>query len=251
MLALMVGVIQLALGVFKLGVIVNFLSHPVIVGFTNAAAIIIGLSQVNKLIGVPMGRSRAFHQGHLGRGQAGRRHPPADPGHGRGWPLPSCGHHARYAPKLPGVLIAVVLTTMLSWLIGFERNATATLEQIAEPEAKPLLSRVRPHRGAHQEINEQIAAKTGELKTLHKARREVAHEVVTLQLRNRPAASSSSRTARTRIAAATARAQLRLRAGGRRRWRAARYFAEGKGRPAPRRDADGPAGASPRPPAAA
>ena len=47
MLALLVGIFQLSLGVFKLGVVVNFLSHPVIVGFTNAAAIIIGLSQVN------------------------------------------------------------------------------------------------------------------------------------------------------------------------------------------------------------
>jgi len=43
MMALMVGIIQLGLGIFKLGVVVNFLSHPVIVGFTNAAAIIIGL----------------------------------------------------------------------------------------------------------------------------------------------------------------------------------------------------------------
>ena len=42
LMALMVGIIQLVLGVFKLGVVVNFLSHPVIVGFTNAAAIIIG-----------------------------------------------------------------------------------------------------------------------------------------------------------------------------------------------------------------
>ena len=40
MLALLVGLIQLALGLFRLGVVVNFLSHPVIVGFTNAAAII-------------------------------------------------------------------------------------------------------------------------------------------------------------------------------------------------------------------
>jgi len=60
MLALLVGIIQLLLGVFKLGVIVNFLSHPVIVGFTNAAAIIIALSQVSKLFGVPMGRSEHF-----------------------------------------------------------------------------------------------------------------------------------------------------------------------------------------------
>ena len=44
MLALMVGVLRLALGVFRLGVVVNFLSSPVIVGFTNAAALIIGLS---------------------------------------------------------------------------------------------------------------------------------------------------------------------------------------------------------------
>ncbi len=39
-LALMVGVLQLALGLARLGAIVNFLSHPVIAGFTNAAAIV-------------------------------------------------------------------------------------------------------------------------------------------------------------------------------------------------------------------
>ena len=42
LLALMVGVMELAMGLFRLGAIVNFLSHPVIVGFTNAAAIIRG-----------------------------------------------------------------------------------------------------------------------------------------------------------------------------------------------------------------
>jgi len=67
LLALIVGVIQLLLGVFKLGVIVNFLSHPVIVGFTNAAAIIIGLSQLNKLFGISMGRSEFFLQDVWGR----------------------------------------------------------------------------------------------------------------------------------------------------------------------------------------
>jgi SulP family sulfate permease len=84
MLALLVGLVQLALGAFKLGVVVNFLSHPVIVGFTNAAAIIIGLSQMNKLIGVPMGRSEHFMQDIWGVVAAGRRHAPADAGHGRG-----------------------------------------------------------------------------------------------------------------------------------------------------------------------
>ncbi len=59
-LALMVGVIQLSLGAFKLGTIVNFVSHPVILGFMNAAAVIIALSQFDMLLGIPKGRSDSF-----------------------------------------------------------------------------------------------------------------------------------------------------------------------------------------------
>ena len=46
LLALMMGFIQLLFGLFKLGFLVNFLSKPVISGFTSAAAIIIGLNQL-------------------------------------------------------------------------------------------------------------------------------------------------------------------------------------------------------------
>ena len=60
MLALMVGVLRLSLGVFKLGAVVNLLSSPVIVGFTNAAALIIGLSQLSKVIGVPFPRTESY-----------------------------------------------------------------------------------------------------------------------------------------------------------------------------------------------
>ena len=52
LLALTVGVFQFLLGVFRLGLIVNFLSHPVVNGFTNAAAIIIASSQLSKMFGV-------------------------------------------------------------------------------------------------------------------------------------------------------------------------------------------------------
>ncbi|MEN8130838.1 MAG: SulP family inorganic anion transporter, partial [Pseudomonadota bacterium] len=55
LLALMVGVFQLALGFLRLGVLVDLLSHPVVVGFTNAGAIIIATSQLNKLFGVAKG----------------------------------------------------------------------------------------------------------------------------------------------------------------------------------------------------
>lgn len=52
MLALMVGAIQLGLGLLRAGFVVNFLSHAVVSGFTSAAAIVIGLSQLKHLLGV-------------------------------------------------------------------------------------------------------------------------------------------------------------------------------------------------------
>ncbi|MCA3107517.1 MAG: SulP family inorganic anion transporter, partial [Rhodocyclaceae bacterium] len=60
LLAFMVGAIQLMLALCRMGNVVSFLSHPVILGFTSAAAIIIGLSQLNKLLGLPLGRSDFF-----------------------------------------------------------------------------------------------------------------------------------------------------------------------------------------------
>ena len=52
LLALMVGTIQLIMGVFNLGFIVNFLSKPVITGFTSAVALIIGFNQFRNLLGL-------------------------------------------------------------------------------------------------------------------------------------------------------------------------------------------------------
>ena len=53
-LALLVGLIQAIMGFFRLGFVVNFLSHPVLAGFTSAAAIVIGFSQVKNLLGISM-----------------------------------------------------------------------------------------------------------------------------------------------------------------------------------------------------
>lgn len=61
-LALLVGLIQFLLGVFRLGFLVNFLSHPVISGFTSAAALIIGFSQLKHLLGVDLERSHHIHE---------------------------------------------------------------------------------------------------------------------------------------------------------------------------------------------
>jgi SulP family sulfate permease len=60
LLALMVGVLRLMLGVLRLGVLVNLLSNPVVMGFTNGTAIIIATSQLHKLFGVDV-ISHAYH----------------------------------------------------------------------------------------------------------------------------------------------------------------------------------------------
>ena len=60
-LALFMGLIQFILGVVRMGFLVNFLSKPVISGFTSAAALIIGLSQLKHLLGTQIERSNQIH----------------------------------------------------------------------------------------------------------------------------------------------------------------------------------------------
>lgn len=61
LLALFMGVLQLALGLLKMGFLVNFLSTPVISGFTSAAAVIIGLNQLSHLFGVDIPQASKLH----------------------------------------------------------------------------------------------------------------------------------------------------------------------------------------------
>ena len=61
LLALVVGSLQFLMGVFRLGFIVNFLSKPVILGFTSAIALIIGMNQFRNLFGVNFIQSDQIH----------------------------------------------------------------------------------------------------------------------------------------------------------------------------------------------
>ena len=156
LLALMVGVLQLALGLARLGAVVNFLSHPVIVGFTNAAALIIALSQVNKLLGVPIDRSKHFLADVAEMlAQAGQTH----------WPTLGIGCGAlavillcrRYAPRAPGMLIAVALATLVSWASGFERNASAGADEFADATVRQLVEEAGRVQGRIAEWQARIA----------------------------------------------------------------------------------------------
>lgn len=60
-LTLLVGLIQLAMGLVRLGALVNFISHTVIVGFTAGAACLIAASQLGNFLGLSLPRGLAFH----------------------------------------------------------------------------------------------------------------------------------------------------------------------------------------------
>jgi len=138
MLALMVGLFQMALGLLRLGVLVNFLSHPVVVGFTNAAAIIIGTSQLGKLFGVSVEKAdhtyetvfntvvEAFQSTHLETMLMAL--------------LALCIMIGlrQYLPKAPNVLTAVVVTTLISWAVGFAETGGTVVGSI--PDGLPALA---------------------------------------------------------------------------------------------------------------
>jgi len=139
LLALLVGAFQLSLGILRLGLVVNFLSHPVVNGFTNAAAIIIASSQLSKMFGVYVDKAAHHYETIIRVVQAAFRF--------THWPTLAMGIFAfaimyglkRIGPKLPNVLVAVVLTTLISWATGFEHNAVVDIAAIRSVQTQELI----------------------------------------------------------------------------------------------------------------
>lgn len=120
MLAIMAGLIQVILGFLRLGVLVDFLSHPVVIGFTNAAAIVISSLQIGKLLGIDAESGDHFYQTlwNLIVAIPEKTH----------FPTLLMGVFSlgllllfkKFTPKLPGILFTVVISIVVSWLIGYE-----------------------------------------------------------------------------------------------------------------------------------
>ena len=139
LLAFMVGLFQLLMGMFRLGVLLNFLSHPVILGFVNAAAIIIATSQLGKIFGVSADKGEYHYEFVINTIRAAMDH--------THWPTLAMAMLAffimyavrHYKPRLPAVLIAVILTTILAWLFDYEQHTTVNLGQIANQKIRTSL----------------------------------------------------------------------------------------------------------------
>lgn len=170
LLTLLVGIIQLSLGVLKLGTIVNFVSHPVILGFMNAAAIIIALSQLDMLLGLPKGRSDSFlkdiwemfsylPQTHFPTLMMSAFALALILGLKKISPLFS---------KL-NVLIAVVVTTLVSYGVGFSHKAKEIPSNIADPTTRELVTSYATAQIRLDEIKAEITAKSSQLRAMEKA----------------------------------------------------------------------------------
>lgn len=180
LLALLVGLMQIIMGAFKLGVIVNFISQPVIVGFINAAAIIIALSQLNKLLGIPLERSDSFLRD-IGQmfSQIGYTHFPTL---GIGLLalviMVAMKKFANEAIARTSVLVAVVVTTVLSATIGFEHNYTARFDQVTSSTTRSLLNDYAQTEQRILKLRADATEKSVQLRELQKNTRDIAQRVL-------------------------------------------------------------------------
>ena len=171
-LALTVGCFQLFLGVFKLGLVVNLLSHPVVNGFTNAAAIVIASSQFSKLFGVYVDKSphhyqtiinvckSAFHYTHL-------------PTLGMGiLAIAIMVILKRVNPKISSVLVAVTVTILISRFTGFNNDKYIPLENIKNPEIVKAISEFNNNIRQLEELGTKRTNLNNDLKASKKAVKE-------------------------------------------------------------------------------
>lgn len=165
LLALMVGAFQFSLGVLRLGLVVNFLSHPVVNGFTNAAAIIIASSQLSKLFGVYVDKATHHYETIIRVCQAAA--------HYTHWPTFLMGALAfaimyglkKLNPRIPNVLVAVAVTTLLAWGFGFQHDTTAPLEAIAAPKVRDDIQAFNKATLEIPQLAEERARATAQLET--------------------------------------------------------------------------------------
>jgi len=171
-LSLAVGIFQFLLGVLRLGLVVNFLSHPVVNGFTNAGAIIIATSQLEKMFGVSVDASEHYYQTITSVVMSAI--------HYTHWPTFIIGAGAfalmfllkKFTPKVPNVLVAVVLTTVISWAVGFQQDAKAPLKAIQSAEVQQMVTDFNATFAAQTEIDKKVQEMTAQLAAAEKDGKE-------------------------------------------------------------------------------
>ena len=162
LLALIVGLFQFMLGILRMGFVTNFISHPVVNGFTNAAAIIVSVSQLHKIFGIRVINTSDtdWHAAcqsltmleRLEQTGSGAMHAicNADQNYETLWRLiraaldyahiPTLAMSVlalltmlalkRFYPKIPGILAVVTVSILVSWIIGYESMGGAIVSSV-------------------------------------------------------------------------------------------------------------------------
>jgi SulP family sulfate permease len=126
---MMVGVIQAGLGFVRAGFLVNFLSRPVVAGFTAAAALIIAASQFGNLLGVNLPRTHHVHRVVWEALQSFSAW---------SWPTLAIGVLSIVAlvtakkrfPRFPTALGVVVIATVAVWALGLNDRGVAVVGEV-------------------------------------------------------------------------------------------------------------------------
>jgi SulP family sulfate permease len=113
----LIGIIQLLMGLFRAGFLVNLLSHPVLAGFTSAAAIMIATSQLGGLTGLEIGKGHV-HEILIDFADVWRSAHPLTLMVGLGSIAVTLGLR-RFVPKLPAPMTVVAVGTALSWMLSW------------------------------------------------------------------------------------------------------------------------------------
>jgi len=131
------GLFQLMLGLGRLGTLVNFVSHSVVIGFTAGAAIIIATSQLKNVFGVLVPSGESFIHTWIELVNA----------------LPSTNYYTfsiafvtflvalgfkKFAPRWPGMLFAMIVGGTMAYIMGAEEHGIMLVGEI--PASLPPLS---------------------------------------------------------------------------------------------------------------
>ncbi len=130
LLALMAGGIQLTLGFLHMGVMVDFLSHPVVIGFTNAAALVIASMQFGKLFGIVVSPGNHLHETLWNLALSIPQNTHLTTMFMGFFSLVLLILLKRFTPKLPGILLTVIITTVVAWLTDYEKTGGAVVGHI-------------------------------------------------------------------------------------------------------------------------
>lgn len=128
-LTLMAGLFQLALALARLGVLVNFVSHSVVIGFTAGAAVVIASSQVKNFLGIDINSGSTFISTWIGTLDVlGATNPYTLTV--AATTLVSCVLIKKLLPRWPNMLLAMILGSGAAYLLGAQTHGIALVGSI-------------------------------------------------------------------------------------------------------------------------